>query len=202
MSSNKQHLTRATLLLRIRDPRDGAAWAQFARVYVPMVHRYCLRRGLQDADATDVSQEVLKAVSGAIPKFKYDPAHGSFRDWLFVVVRSKLNDFFDRQRRRERGSGRTSMQQVLNEQPAAQESSDWNEDCRRELLEWAVKEARKEFESRTWRAFIMVAVQGRTAKETAAATGLSTNAIYIARSRVQARLRELAADVADGEPPI
>lgn len=190
------------MLLRIRDPRDGPAWAQFAQVYLPMVERYCLRRGLQHADAIDVSQEVMKAVSGAMARFKYDPAHGSFRDWLFVVVRSKLNDFFNRQRSRERGSGRTSVLQRLNEEPAPQETADWMDDCRRELLAWAVKQARHEFESKTWRAFVMVAVQGRTVKEVAAATGLTTNAIYIARSRVQARLRRLAADVADGEPPI
>ena len=94
------------------------------------------------------------------------------------------------------------MQQRLNEHPAAQETSDWNEDCRRQLLEWAVKRARNEFESKTWRCFVMVAVEGRSVKDASASTGLSTNAVYVARSRVKARLRELIAEVADGEPPI
>ena len=91
----------------------------------------------------------MKAVSQAIGRFEYDPKQGHFRDWLFVVTRSKLNDFFERQRQRERGSGRTSIHQRLNEQPAPQETVDWNEDCRRELFEWAAKRARGEFQENT-----------------------------------------------------
>lgn len=167
---------------------------------MPMVHRYCRRRGLQEADATDVTQDVMKAVSQAIGRFEYDPKHGQFRDWLFTVTRSKLNNLFERQRRRERGSGRTSIQQRLNEQPAPEETTQWNEDCRRELFEWAAKQARTEFKEATWRAFMMVAVEGRSAEEASKATGLSANAVYIAKSRVLSRLRELVAELGEDSP--
>jgi RNA polymerase sigma factor (sigma-70 family) len=199
---NGSPVTRASLLVRIKDPRDNHAWNQFAEVYLPMVHRYCLRRGLQDADATDASQDVMNAVSRAVAKFEYDPAHGSFRDWLFVVVRSKLNNFFHKQARRERGTGRTSMQQILSAQPAAEETIQWDDDCRRQLFEWAAKRARAEFKDSTWKAFYMSAVEAKPTGEITRATGLSAGAIYIAKSRVLARLRQLVAELGDASSRI
>ena len=192
-------VTRATLLMRVKNRQDRQAWGQFAQAYMPMVQGYCRRRGLQDADATDVSQEVMTAVAKAIVGFQYDPKQGQFRDWLFTVTRSKLNNFFEKQRRRERGSGRTTIQQRLDEQPAPEETSQWNEDCRRQLFEWAAKRARAEFEEKTWRAFYMSAVEGMAIKEICRATGLSANAVYVAKSRALARLRQLVAELGDEE---
>ena len=51
--------TRASLLLRIRDPQDRMAWEEFVSLYAPLVHAYGRRRGLQDHDAADLTQEVL-----------------------------------------------------------------------------------------------------------------------------------------------
>src|SRR5260370_41571942 len=83
--------TRASLLVRLRDPRDGPAWTQFVDLYAPLVYGYLRKQGLQDADAADVSQEVLGAVAGAVGRFEYDPRRGTFRNWLFTVVRRKLS---------------------------------------------------------------------------------------------------------------
>jgi RNA polymerase sigma factor (sigma-70 family) len=189
-------VTRASLLVRVKDPQDKKAWGDFVQIYMPMVQRYCRRRGLQDADATDVSQDVMKSIAQAIERFQYDPAHGQFRNWLFTVTRSKLNNFFGR--KVERGSGRTTIQQQLEEQPGREETAAWEEDCRRQLFEWAAKQARAEFEEKTWKAFLMTAVEGKEVKEASSATGLSANAVYVARSRVMARLRELVSGVEEG----
>src|SRR5947209_958507 len=82
--------TRASLLLRLRDPRDEAAWAEFIQLYAPLVYGFARRQGLQDADAADLSQDVLSAVAGAVGRLEYDPGRGAFRNWLFTVVRRKL----------------------------------------------------------------------------------------------------------------
>src|SRR2546421_11891451 len=97
--------TRASLLIRIRDSEDKDAWRQFVALYAPLIHGLARRRGLQDADAADLTQEVLRSVTAAIPGLDYDPARGSFRGWLFTVTRRRIHDFLDGRARCEQGSG-------------------------------------------------------------------------------------------------
>ena len=84
-------VTRASLLLRLRDPRDVEAWGEFVEVYGPLVYDYGRRHGLQDADAADLTQEVLRAVAWSAGEFRYDPSRGMFRSWLFTVAHYQAN---------------------------------------------------------------------------------------------------------------
>src|SRR5438045_5366263 len=106
--------TRPSLLLRLRDARDGVAWSEFVEVYAPLVYGYARRQGLQDADAADVCQEVLGGVAGSVGRLEYDPARGAFRNWLFTVVRRKLANWRASAARRANGVD----QQTLERQPA------------------------------------------------------------------------------------
>src|SRR5215831_17297303 len=110
--------TRPSLLVRIRDTDDTAAWAQFVEIYAPLVYGFARRHGLQDADAADVTQEVMQSVSKAAHKLEYDPERGSFRAWLFTVVRNKVSTFLIRRKPAERGSGGSDAQGLLTQQPA------------------------------------------------------------------------------------
>src|ERR1700693_447271 len=85
--------TRASLLVRLRDPSDAPAWTEFVALYAPLVYGYARKQGLQDADAADLSQEVLGAVAGAVGRLDYDPRRAAFRNWLFTVVRRKLSNW-------------------------------------------------------------------------------------------------------------
>src|SRR5580704_7700517 len=95
--------TRASLLVRLRDARDERAWAEFVALYAPLVYGYARKQGLQDADAADLSQDVLCAVAGAVGRLEYDPRRGAFRNWLFTVVRHKLSNW--RRARRSKFEG-------------------------------------------------------------------------------------------------
>src|SRR6185436_13252038 len=92
--------TRASLLVRLGNPHDSVAWRQFAQIYAPLVYGLARRRGLQDADAADVTQDVCRTVAGSIHKLRYDPRNGTFRGWLLTITRRRLTDFW-RQRQRE-----------------------------------------------------------------------------------------------------
>ena len=97
--------TRPSLLLRLRDAADAASWQTFAETYAPLIYRHCRRHGLQDADAADVTQEVLDQVVRSIRTFEYRPERGRFRDWLGTVTRHKLARFHRRQGRAAVGAG-------------------------------------------------------------------------------------------------
>ena len=60
--------TRDSLLVRMRDPRDGQAWAEFVQIYEPVVYRLARGQGLQDADARDLTQQVLMAVAARVER--------------------------------------------------------------------------------------------------------------------------------------
>ena len=189
--------TRASLLIRLRDPSDGEAWRQFIELYGPVVYGFARRRHIQDADAADLMQEVLRSVMNAAHKLDYDPSRGSFRGWLFTVTRNKLLDLRERQRRGQ-GTGGTTAQQILDQKPDDEDESLWDQEFRRRLFAVASEQIRNEFEDATWQAFWRTAVDGEKAKEVAESLGLSVGAVYIAKSRVQSRLkvrvRELGED--------
>src|SRR5579884_3735895 len=129
--------TRASLLARLRDPSDQAAWTEYVELYAPLVYAYARKQGLQDADAADVAQEVLRAVAASVGRLDYDPARGRYRNWLFKVVLSKLANWRAAQNQRARGSGDTSIQQLLEQLPAADESeAEWETECQHRLVAW------------------------------------------------------------------
>src|SRR6185436_19967608 len=125
--------TRASLLVRLRDVGDAGAWQEFVHLYAPVIYGFARKRGLQDADAADLMQEVLRSVSGAANRLDYDPARGTFRGWLFTVTRNKVFSFLESRNRRVRGTGDSSMQRRLEEHAKADSdlSADWEADYQR-----------------------------------------------------------------------
>jgi RNA polymerase sigma-70 factor (ECF subfamily) len=178
------------LLARIRDPKDGRAWAEFVDLYAPLVYGYARRQGLQDADAADLTQDVLRAVAGAAGRLEYDPGRGRFRGWLFTVVRNKLRNFQTARGRREQGTGDTAAHERLQQAPAPEVPGDWDREYERRLFAWAAERVRGGFAEPTWQAFWRTAVEGQKPRDVAAGLGLSVGAVYVARSRVLARLRK------------
>jgi RNA polymerase sigma factor (sigma-70 family) len=184
--------TRPSLLLRIRDPRDRQAWEEFVEIYAPLVYGFARKHGLQSADAADLTQEVLRSVAGAAGRLEYDPGRGSFRGWLFTVVRNRLRNFLAGQRRQCRGSGDPDVAQLLEAVPAPEEddSALWDRDYEQRLFAWAAEQVRETCQETTWRAFWLTAVEGWSGKDAAAVLGISRAAVYLARRRVTLRLRE------------
>ena len=195
MESSPQ--TRPSLLVRIRDAGDRAAWLQFVDLYAPLVYRFGRKRGLQDADAADLTQEVLQAVAAASRRLEYDPCRGTFRGWLFTVARNRLHNFLLRRKRDARTHAQADSPHLLEEQPArgADETALWEQEYRQRLFDWAAQQVRGCFQDSTWQAFWRTAVEGQGPREVAEALGLSVGAVYIAKSRVLARLRDRIQDL-------
>lgn len=189
--------TRPSLLVRLRDARDAEAWRLFVELYGPIVYRFARRHRLQDADAADLTQEVLRGVSGSVGRLDYDPRRGSFRGWLFTLAHRKLYDLLARRRRQEQPGGDSATQMLLDETPARDSEDVWNQEHERQAFAWAAEQVRGQFTETTWRAFWATAVEGRDATAVAEELHLSVGAVYVAKSRVQARLREQIRQVTD-----
>ena len=189
--------TRASLLLRVRDAHDSRAWEEFAEIYTPLVRQYCRKRGLQETDADDVCQDVLQAVSGALSRFEYDRARGSFRSWLLHVTHNKLGHFFEKRKRNPQGSGETAVQKLLEAQPTLEAEQEWGRDYKRQLFDWACEQVHGEFQHKTWEAFRRTAVEEEDLKKVAEDLEMTAGAVYTARSRVLARIRERILEVGD-----
>lgn len=188
--------TRKTLLLKIKDTGDQEAWGEFVELYTPMVFSFLRKRGLSEDDASDVAQDVMRAVARAIENFDYDPEKGTFRSWFFTVARSKLNDFFRKQKARPMAGGGTAFMQLINEHPDPREEHEWELDYRRQMFDWAVEKVRHQFTERSWRAFWKTALDDEDPAEVAAELQLSRGAVYAAKARVIASLRERIQTVA------
>jgi RNA polymerase sigma-70 factor (ECF subfamily) len=182
--------TRPSLLVRLRDAKDEEAWNDFVRLYAPAVYRFARRKGLQDADASDLTQEVLRGVAGSIGRLEYDARHGLFRGWLFTLAHRRLIDFLARRQRQEQASGDMGTQRLLNEQPGRDEEDRWNHDVERQLFAWAAAKIRASFSDATWQAFWQTAVEGKNGKDVAGSLSMSIAAVYLAKSRVMVRLKE------------
>ena len=185
-------LTRPSLLARIKDSGDRRAWAEFVDLYAPLVYGYALKQGLQDADAADLTQEVLGAVARSAARLDYDPRRGTFRGWLFRVVRNELADLRAARRRHRPGTGDTDMKRRLEEQPAPppDEAAAWEREYERQLFARACEQVRRDFSESTWQAFWLTAIHHKSGKEVAGVLGLSTAAVYLAKRRVTERLRQ------------
>lgn len=185
--------TRPSLLVRLKTPRDERAWAEFVELYEPLIQRLARARGLQGADADDLAQDVFRAVAGAIEHWDPDPARGSFRGWLSRIARNLIVNLLTARRRHPAGigAGGTDMVALLEAQPSADDADSvlFDLEYRRQVFARAARLARPHFQERTWDAFWRTGVIGDDVAAVAADLGLTTGALYVARSRVMARLR-------------
>lgn len=193
--------TRPSLLVRLRDHRDHRAWGEFVDLYAPLIYAYGRKRGLQDADAADLTQNCLRQVAAHIGRLDYDPRRGSFRAWLFTIVRNKLRDFLHQPRQLYQGSGDAQVQSLLELQPASEpeEREQWEREYRLGLFAWAVERVRPQVQETTWQAFWQTAVEGKSGKEAAQVLGMTAAAVYLAKGRVVARLRAVIREVQGDE---
>jgi RNA polymerase sigma factor (sigma-70 family) len=183
--------TRASLLVRLRDPRDQDAWQEFFQVYSSVIYGYARRQGMQDADAADLMQDVLRRVAASADKLDYDPRRGTFRGWLFTVTRNRFYDLTDRKRKQVQAAGGSDMLDKLNNQPVANDGADaaWELEYQQGILRWAMERVRGEFQEPTWQAFLLTAMEGKSPQAVAEQLQTSAGSVYVAKSRVLARLR-------------
>ena len=160
--------TRTTLLARLRnDPTNEVAWGEFVEHYGRHIHRWCRQWKLQDADAEDVTQEILVKLAQKLRNFAYDPSR-SFRGWLKTIAHHAWRDFVD-SRRAQATAGDHAVQELIQTLEARECLVQKLEEAfDHELLEAAKVQVRLRVAPHTWEAFRLVALEGLPVAEVAA----------------------------------
>ena len=186
--------TRASLLIRLRNHGDTAAWDEFVRLYHPVITRVALRRGMQPADAEDLAQTVLLSVANAIERFDPGREDARFRTWLGRIANNAVINAITRGVP-DQGSGDQDVHAWLESLPSdsGEESRLLRMECRRQMFLQAAAELRGSFNQTTWEAFWRTAVDGQSVEATARLLGIAEGSVYAARSRVMRRLRQAVA---------
>ncbi len=186
--------TRYSLIAKLHDRADVEAWEEFAQLYQPLIFRIVSSRGLQFADANDVTQEVMTRVSKAIET--WDPAHqkSTFRGWLYRITRNLTIDFL---RRQEHGTAKMvdinrHKQLELIADPSSQESAEFYLHFEKQLFALIAHKVQSQVRANTWQAFWRSEVLNEPINEIAVQLDMSAGAVYVARSRVMARIKQEA----------
>jgi RNA polymerase sigma factor (sigma-70 family) len=182
--------TSSTLLGRLAVyPPDQAAWHAFVDRYGPRILKWCCAYGLQDADAVDVTQQVLAKLSVRLRRFEYDPAR-KFRGFLRKVVGDAINDALST-RGRSAVTGGDEIDKLLSQLEAREDLvRRLEEEFDIELLEAASRVVRSRVAPKTWEAYSLTAREGRPSPEAAAILGMTVGAVYQAKSSVMRMLQE------------
>jgi RNA polymerase sigma-70 factor (ECF subfamily) len=182
--------TSLSLLERLRaDPRDDAAWGEFAGRYRPKIFHWCREGGLQEADSEDVTQIVLAKLAETMQHFQYDPTR-SFRAWLKTVTQRTWSNFLSSQRRGTGSGDSHVLQRLLTLEARADLSQRLAEAFDQEVLAVALDTVRGRVAEHTWEAFRLTALEGLTGQEAAERLAIPVAHIFVAKHRVQKQLKD------------
>jgi RNA polymerase sigma-70 factor (ECF subfamily) len=178
-------------LLKGLQANEPAAWKRLVELYGPLLDHWCRSAELQEADVADVRQEVFLAVTRKMGEFQRQATTGSFRGWLRTITRHKIADLGRRGRAHPAGTGCDRQLGQMAAKPDAGEVDNAEAVLESRILyRRALALIQEDFEESTWKAFLGVVIDGRSAVDVAADLGVSVNVVYLAKSRVLARLRE------------
>lgn len=195
--------TRPSLLARLRNLDDSqnwqAGWEEFFALYHPVIYRRALKAGLVEADAEDVVQDIVIGIARKLPTFHYDPQKGSFKTWLFRIVRNKIVDHLRRRGRQNRGplvamaaelDAELPVDEVADEQtlsPDREWDLAWETNLRRAALDHVAQRVNP----MTMRIYLYHVVDGHTVAETVEhfrESRVAEAAVHLAKHRVKKML--------------
>lgn len=190
--------TSESLILRVKDPADAAAWSAFLAIYRPVVYRLARSRGLQDADADDLAQQVFVSIARAVENWQPAVSGPPFRVWLYRIAHNEILKSITR-RKPDSATGSSSVQEMLQATPQseADASVELLRESRMEAFRWASEAVRHEFTAATWSMFWQSTVDDQAVDGVAKKHNRTSGAVYLARYRVMKRLKEKIDEVSD-----
>ena len=195
--------TRSSLLSRLRNVGDDASWRIFFETYWRLIYNVARKSGLADSDAQDVVQETVICVARNMPEFRYDPAKGSFKQWLLLITRRRIQDHLRQIYRaqalvHEPGANGAAQRAEIEEVPCpalppdAQIEAAWETEWRDNFFQAALAWVRPRANPKQYQAFDYCVLQGMKAGQTARLLGLSAPQVYLAKHRISLMVKQVA----------
>jgi RNA polymerase sigma-70 factor (ECF subfamily) len=184
--------TTTQILENLKNSNDSVCWSRFRDHFYPVLLRFAKKLGLADNDAEDVAQETIVTFLKAYRANKYSRQQGKLSHWVLGVARNVIRDYYRKRSRTTSPANSDSaalLLQNIEDEHAIQHT--WRTEWRNVLLGRCLTQARKEFDSKTFRAFESYALRGNPIEQVCEELNLSPNAVYIAKSRVLTKIRRL-----------
>lgn len=185
-------ITTTMILDELNASNDGAAWDMFNCHFNPMLVNFGRRLGLSDEDAQDAAQKTVMEFVKAFRKGKYCRKQGRLSSWLFGIARNVMLNFRKHLPREHLVKDETkgiSFWDLIEDESAVKHT--WNTEWRRMVFEYCHEKVRREFDSKVFEAFKLYALLDVSAAEVGERLGMSRNAVFIAKSRVLSKMRQL-----------
>jgi RNA polymerase sigma-70 factor (ECF subfamily) len=191
--------TSASFLQRLQEQPNAGGWRRLVDLYTPLLRQWLGRYGLQPSDVDDLSQEVLAVVVRELPQFEHNQRAGAFRRWLRTILVHRLQAFWRARQARPLATGGSDLGAALEQlqDPESGLSRVWDREHDRHVMGRLLEQIEPAFAPATWQAFRRVVLDGKDEETVAGELGLSVNAVFIAKSRVLARLRREAQGLID-----
>ncbi len=186
--------TRASLLLRVRNPKDVAAWAEFDAIYRPLLMKFCSSSRLAHADAEDLVQHCMAAIHRHTESFEYDPKKGRFKGWLRTLVNNKIRDLYRRKNHEQAKTENFEREQEREPLPEDVFEKLWMN----EHLKHALQLVRQEVEESSFAAYRRYAIDGQSVKQVCQELNLNPNQLYAIKFRLTRKIHELMKELSDG----
>jgi RNA polymerase sigma-70 factor (ECF subfamily) len=163
------------------------------------LQKWLRRHFLLEADAEDLVQEVMAVLVREVPRFEHNGQPGAFRRWLRTILVHRLQGFWRTRQGRPQASGDSDLAKRLEqlEDPASGLSQLWDQEHDRHVMGRLLEQIEPQVAPSTWQAFRRVVLDGKDEEIVAKELGLSVNAVFIAKSRMLARLRREAQGLID-----
>jgi RNA polymerase sigma factor (sigma-70 family) len=195
--------TRHSLLSRLRNLEDTDSWHTFFETYWRLIYNVARKSGLSDDQAQDVVQDTVIAVARKMPEFRYDPAKGSFKQWLLLICRRRIHDQLRKiySSRRLAQHGPEDMATETENAPAsmptpdAQIDGEWEEEWRENVFQIALARVRQTANPKHYQVFDCCVLQNMSASEAASMLGVSAAQVYLAKHRISAAVKRAAREV-------
>ncbi len=193
--------TRASLLSRVRDPRDDAAWREFEETYRDLIVRYCRSRRLQTADAEDVRQLVMFSLSKGLRSFEYRPERGKFRHYLCRTIRNAIIQHSARPNSPKGALDTQELAGVLADDSGETDAL-WEREWMDHHYRLAMKTIRDTFEPRSVEVFDRL-LDGQPVDDVARLYETTTQAVHKVKQRIRNRMMELVREqIREEDEPI
>jgi RNA polymerase sigma-70 factor (ECF subfamily) len=176
---------------------SSEAWEQLDSLYRPFIARWFRRQNILPADADDLTQDVLAVVVRDLTKFDHNGRTGAFRAWVRGVCLNRAKGYRRKRNLRESAAGGTDSQRLMNEVADSPEAADWDREHDQYILQRLFDQLTGSFEEATMIAFRRLTFEGATGQQVATELNISVAAVFMAKSRVLRRLRELAEGLVD-----